>query len=314
MRFDQWWCDSHKDSNVLQLATSTNQLPPCWDKPCRLWQARISLTAQLAEAQQQGQDQTQLIKQLRACTPHGSMGRYLSSNKQAWRGLPETQWPQPAACTVGDVAARLRATLRQAWWPGIPEEMQQPMQLGGAIDYLHEACERPALTLAQQQRVLQAAGGAAGQAGQMAALHTELINTALGTQCMRVNTTCSQGALPPGCTVHHRSGAGAPLSQRPQPSDAVYLRVQVSSNVRDNAHRWLAWLRLGPPPQADWSHDATHLCNNKNCLNPYHIVWVSTSPAQRSSETVGAGRRGGAPGSGHVSCWVHMGSMGVTWL
>jgi hypothetical protein len=291
MRFDTWWCDSNADANVLHTAThNPHQLPPCFDSACALWAERHRLKQQIAAAAAAGQqegDTAQLHRQLRACTPHGHMGRYLSSGKQAWLALPEVRWPHPDACTVGDVAAHIRATLRQAWWPGIPEgELQQPVHLGGAIDYLHAACERPALTMEQQQRVLQACGGGAADAGQQAAaLRTELINTALGTKCMLINQTGTAGQLPPGCSVHHhRRTHGVQrnsLRARPPPTEPVYMRVQLSSTVRDSAHRWLAWLRLGPPPQEDWCHDAVHLCNNKNCLNPYHILWVSDSTAQR---------------------------------
>jgi hypothetical protein len=318
MRFEPWFCDLHKEKNLLQIAQhNPHQLPPCFDSSCKLWAARSRIRTQIAAAAAAGQDTAELSKQLRACTPHGHMGRYLSSNRQPWCGLPEARWGEDAAAaTLGAVAHTIRSALREAWWPGIhPTEMQNPMQLGGAIDYLHPACACPALTQEDEQRVLQQLGSAADTETQRAALRAQLIRVALGTKCMLINQPGTQGGqLPPGCSTLSRTHPRTSQRQRPDPAASVYMRLQLSSKVRDGAHRWLAWLRLGPPPQEDWCQQAVHLCNNKNCLNPYHIVWVSTSPAQRSSETVGAGRRGGAPGSGHVSCWVHMGSMGVTWV
>lgn len=51
-----------------------------------------------------------------------------------------------------------------------------------------------------------------------------------------------------------------------------YLKVHVAHNYTEYAHRLVLWLFDGPPKKDD--REATHLCNNRACLNPAHIVWV----------------------------------------
>ena len=308
--FQQWWCDQEQRANQSILAIPNTHMPPCLQSACAHWATRTQIRAAAQQAQAQGlHHATQLLNQLlHRATPHGHMGRYLAAGRAPHAALPDTLWPDPAACTLGEVAARLRAAIRQAWWPGIPDQIQQPMQLGGAIDYLHADCARPSLSMEAQQRALMAEGAATGPDTAAAALRTALVNTALTTKCMPINAPGTEGMLPPGCTTHTRAHPARSQRRRPaaQHDKPTYLRVQLFSRVRLGAHRWIAWLRHGPPPAGDWSMDATHLCNNKNCLNPYHILWVSDAGSSRDQRYASARstRRTAGGGVGGATCWA----------
>jgi hypothetical protein len=52
-----------------------------------------------------------------------------------------------------------------------------------------------------------------------------------------------------------------------------YMRLRLTCQGWEAAHRLVLWTFEGPPPDA--TDEVTHLCNNKNCLNPAHMVWVS---------------------------------------
>lgn len=43
--------------------------------------------------------------------------------------------------------------------------------------------------------------------------------------------------------------------------------------VMECAHRLVCWSKHGPPPSN--TRDVSHTCNNKKCLNPWHLEWAS---------------------------------------
>jgi HNH endonuclease len=43
-------------------------------------------------------------------------------------------------------------------------------------------------------------------------------------------------------------------------------------DVQESAHRLVLWAYVGPPPVLG-KYEALHLCGNKMCVNPTHLVW-----------------------------------------
>lgn len=101
-------------------------------------------------------------------------------------------------------------------------------------------------------------------------------------RCMLIN---QQGLhpqarlLPEACRLHPTSKlyTRSPATRHAARGVRRYMRVHLAAGVHEYAHRLLAWLRLGPPPLHPATGrplEAVHTCENKCCLNPYHIVWV----------------------------------------
>lgn len=264
--FESWWCTENADERLLDSVTLQEQsellLPSCctalssWSKYLRLEKELLST----------GQPQETIQARLNALLPrnHASRHRRFGDHAQPVPLL----WQHPTDSVVRAVATKVRSILRQAWWPGIGPEFQTTLDGGTAIDFLHEDCPVFQLTqvqLQEKRRIFAPSGWHIG------AHYTALISATLSTNCMPINQPGIHGDLPGGCSTHSPLGAMG-QSTLPLPTQQTYLRLQLASKIRDNAHRWIAWLRFGPPTVADM--EAVHLCNNKNCLNPYHICWV----------------------------------------
>jgi hypothetical protein len=50
--------------------------------------------------------------------------------------------------------------------------------------------------------------------------------------------------------------------------------------IKEWAHRLVAWAVYGPPTE---SQEVMHLCHNRDCLAPAHIMWASHQENMRSS-------------------------------
>lgn len=61
-----------------------------------------------------------------------------------------------------------------------------------------------------------------------------------------------------------------------------------------HVHRFVLWALRGPPPD-DGHRVAMHLCDNKACLNPCHLVWGT-----RSMNVAGHAPKQGASGVGYT--------------
>jgi hypothetical protein len=44
-------------------------------------------------------------------------------------------------------------------------------------------------------------------------------------------------------------------------------------NIKEGAHRFVLWANWGPPPPDIADPVAMHMCHDKACLNPFHLVW-----------------------------------------
>lgn len=194
-----------------------------------------------------------------------------------------TTWQQ-----MGD---NIRALIAQAW---LPPWMLDAHPAWQHRNYLHPQRAPPTYgdrdmphDATQQQRI------------------SRLACEALWAPCMPMDQLHLGYALPPGCVCHALEGTTTTARVPSQRAAAAashagggprYLRVQLAAGVHEYAHRLLCWLRLGPPPihtATGQPMEATHLCNNKSCLNPYHITWVSARcvrvcPCHSRGRVVGA--------------------------
>ena len=208
------------------------------------------------------------------------------------------------------------AAISHAWIPPRLRREEDGLMVG-QVDWIQQRAQPPSLATRDKQAVelaaLRRGGGAAAAA---AAVRARTIQHAVDTPCMFINQLGQQPGipdaptqLPQGCTLHctSKTHTHAPASDaRPaRPGEQRYMVVAVAANVRDTAHRWLAYLRLGPPPYTtsvtgggDRKRcEAVHLCDNKGCVNPYHIVWVSAgATGGQGGARGGWGEGGGAVG------------------
>lgn len=269
--FGPWWCRENADKSILKpgslqveeslLLASTTQ---AYRQLSRFMRKLEELShSDLTEEQQRRTAMSEVYR--------GHAGRTGTFGEHA-RPLAEV-WHQPSDCTVGALADLIIKALRQAWWEGIPDEHQDFVGGGVGIDYLHK--DHGNITLAPEQiQMVSRLHTGASQEVRENALAMELAHASLRTSCMPISQRYVEGDLPSGCTMRTPLPPAESRRSRPTVQQQMYMRIQIASRLRDYAHRWVAWLRFGPPPNGD-RIQAVHLCNNKNCLNPYHLCWVS---------------------------------------
>lgn len=266
---EAWWCDINESKQIIQdsLAVDSSLLLPCIQSAFHMLAESIGDYELLQHGDMTEEQRWARVKSQKH-RGHASRKRKFGLHA---RPLPEV-WQAARACTVGSLAELVRQALRKAWRADIANTYQSIMDVNAfSIDFLHRDC--PAISIGQSLLDIQNVrrvcppGVSREQANALG-----LVIAALSSTCMPISEQAVEGELPMGCTTHVRVAPGMPQRTRPTSDKQVYMRVQIAANVRDNAHRWVAWLRHGPPPQPQMH--AVHLCNNKNCLNPYHIYWV----------------------------------------
>ena len=53
----------------------------------------------------------------------------------------------------------------------------------------------------------------------------------------------------------------------------VDKRQRTPIQIFDRCHRLVLYFMWGPPPDDDQVWMCCHICGNKSCLNPFHLVW-----------------------------------------
>lgn len=81
---------------------------------------------------------------------------------------------------------------------------------------------------------------------------------------------------------------------------ATYSTIRLAPKLRLGVHRFLLCARAGPPPLSQTMH-AMHLCDQKACVNPTHLIWGTAGDNAKGHGVAEATRQQRGPcGYAHV--------------
>ena len=89
-----------------------------------------------------------------------------------------------------------------------------------------------------------------------------------------VNKASGISALPSGYLMvtlgYHVHQHQHQKQEQEQEEQRQQHQLEPPIRIREMAHRLVCWSRYGPPPS---DREVSHTCNNKRCLNPWHLKW-----------------------------------------
>ena len=92
-----------------------------------------------------------------------------------------------------------------------------------------------------------------------------------------------------GYHVHQHQHQEQEQDQEQDQEQQQQQQLEPPIRIREMAHRLVCWSRYGPPPL---DREVSHTCNNKRCLNPWHLKWETHSATIMRRRGTGTGVEG----------------------
>lgn len=196
---------------------------------------------------------------LQALPRHMLTPFYTSNNAQDWSGLLRSM-PRKLQDSVLGVCDRT-AQPTDAWSPGQSTLLSLQDAVRQLLDFIGNTL--------QDIAVLMSADPLAGGDAERLAPGHEALATPLGKE-----PTLEQCCMVPDeAIVRNTRHINFDKSH-------AYVLVKVARRpkrlggwLQERAHRIILWAMHGPPPAGLCRPVAMHLCHNRRCINPQHLVW-----------------------------------------